>query len=93
MKPKLHDSKLRIDQDNIKELEEPNEGTKSTNMDTIIKTIALKEFAMNKMIDISKNQKGINKPFVSVEPDSNFDEFRLIYNPHTYELLIIGGFI
>jgi len=83
IRPTLRDSKYRIDskQDNLKE--EPVDNKKSTNMDTIIKTIPLKEFALNKMIKIANGAKGNNKPLVSIEPDSNFDEYRMIYNPHT----------
>lgn len=74
IRPTLRDSRYRIDskQDNLKE--EPIDNHQSTNMDTIIKTIPLKEFALNKMINIAKSNKGNNKPLVSIEPDSNFDE-------------------
>lgn len=78
IRPTLRDTKYRIDskQDNLKD--EPVENKNIGNMETIIKTIPLKEFALNKMINILNGSKGNNKPLVSIEPDSNFDEYRMI---------------
>ena len=30
---------------------------------------------------------------MEIKPNSNFDEFRMLYNEATKELLILGGFI
>lgn len=79
------ESKFRMDskQENQKDEQKDDGGKKSSNMETIIKTIPIKEFALNKMINIVNSTKSNNKPLVSIEPDSNYDEYRMIYNPHT----------
>lgn len=72
-KPKFMESKFRIDckQDNQKEEKSNISNKMNNNMETIIKTIPIKEFALNKIINIVNSTKGNNKPLVSVEPESN----------------------
>lgn len=67
------ESKFRIDckQDNQKEEKSNISNKMNNNMETIIKTIPIKEFALNKIINIVNSTKGNNKPLVSIEPDSN----------------------
>lgn len=67
------ESKFRIDckQDNQKEEKSNISNKMNNNMETIIKTIPIKEFALNKIINIVNSTKGNNKPLVSVEPESN----------------------
>jgi len=67
------ESKFRIDckQDNQKEEKSNISNKMNMNMETIIKTIPIKEFALNKIINIVNSTKGNNKPLVSVEPESN----------------------